>query len=291
MTLRTALARVVTQMGADGKSPLTIQVYRAELERFVRFAGARKLVREFQPDTIARYFTEPCVQLTPNGEPRSARTINRTKAALRLLFRYLHDTGAIQRDPTRVLRNARTDRKEPAVLTSEETARFLAALNERACDSPGRRDRMLFTLLLRSGMRLGAALALDVADIDFAGNCAISHGKHSKIQKVYFPKDVAGLFKAHLKANGIAAGAVFRGSRGRLSVRQAQYRFRQLLATARIERALTVHSLRHTFATRLREETGDLRLVQVALGHRQLATTQVYASVSDALVKEAIFRS
>jgi len=81
---------------------------------------------------------------------------------------------------------------------------------------------------------------------------------------------------------------VFRGSRGRLSVRQAQYRFRQLLATARIERALTVHSLRHTFATRLREETGDLRLVQVALGHRQLATTQVYAKVDETNVRAVV---
>ena len=105
---------------------------------------------------------------------------------------------------------------------------------------------------------------------------------------MYFPKDVAALVKRHLKDNDIVSVAVFRGRSGRLSIRHAQYRFRQGLAAARIERSLTVHSLRHTFATRLREETGDLRLVQVALGHRQLATTQVYASVSDRQVREAV---
>jgi len=288
VTLRTAIARLVTQMEADGKSPLTIQVYKAELLRFAKSVGSQTQVRTFLPDKLARYLTEDATRLTPEGTPRSARTLNRTKATLRLLFRYLHDTGAIQRDPTRVLRNARTDRKEPLVLTSEETTRLLAALKERATDSLGRRDRVLFTLLLRSGMRLGAALALDVADVDLAANCAISQGKHSKVQKVYFPKDVATLLKRHLKDKDIAAAAVFRGNRGRLSVRQAQYRFRQVLATAEIERTLTVHSLRHTFATRLREETGDLRLVQVALGHRQLATTQVYAKVDTAVVASAV---
>jgi len=288
MTLRTAIARVVTQMEADGKSPLTIQVYRSELVRFAKWAGSHAQVREFRPDKLARYLTEDTARLSPIGEPRSARTLNRTKATLRLLFRYLHDTGAIQRDPARVLRNARTDRKEPAVLTGEEPAQFLRALHQRATDSLGRRDRVLFTLLLRSGMRLGAALALDVADVDLASNCAQSHGKHSKIQKVYFPKEVATLLKRHLKQETIGEGAIFHGRSARLSIRQAQYRFRQVLAAAGIERPLTVHSLRHTFATRLREETGDLRLVQVALGHRQLATTQVYASISDADIRTAI---
>jgi integrase/recombinase XerC len=73
-----------------------------------------------------------------------------------------------------------------------------------------------------------------------------------------------------------------------LSARQAQYRFGALLAAARIERPVTVHGLRHTFATRLRERTGDLRIVQAALGHRQLATTEVYAHFSKADVRQAI---
>jgi integrase/recombinase XerD len=105
---------------------------------------------------------------------------------------------------------------------------------------------------------------------------------------VYFPKEVATLLKRQIKEE---RGPIFRGRSDWLSVRQAQYRFRQVLAAAGIERAVTVHSLRHTFATRLREETGDLRLVQVALGHRQLATTQVYAQVTDADLRRSITAS
>lgn len=68
--------------------------------------GSQIRVRTFLPDKLARYLTEDATRLTPEGTPRSARTLNRTKATLRLLFRYLYDTGAITRDPSRVLRNA-----------------------------------------------------------------------------------------------------------------------------------------------------------------------------------------
>ncbi|MBZ0173639.1 MAG: tyrosine-type recombinase/integrase, partial [Phycisphaerales bacterium] len=60
---------------------------------------------------------------------------------------------------------------------------------------------------------------------------------------------------------------------------------------AGIDRPVTVHSLRHTFATRLRRKTGDLRIVQVALGHRQLATTEVYAHVGGEEVRRAVSRA
>jgi site-specific recombinase XerD len=70
--------------------------------------------------------------------------------------------------------------------------------------------------------------------------------------------------------------------------RQGQCRFRAGLAAAGIERRFTVHSLRHTFATRLRERTGDLRIVQAALGHRHLGTTEAYAHASEVDVRRAI---
>jgi integrase/recombinase XerC len=102
------------------------------------------------------------------------------------------------------------------------------------------------------------------------------------------PRDVARLLRRYLVEEGIREDALFRTCRGRLSSRQAQYRFHALLADAGIERPLTVHALRHTFATRLRERTGDLRIVQAALGHRHLGTTEAYAHVGSADVRRAI---
>ena len=82
---------------------------------------------------------------------------------------------------------------------------------------------------------------------------------------------------------------LFQGQSGlRLGARQIQLRFAQLLEDAGIERQVSIHSLRHTFATRLYEKTGDLHLVQKALGHRQITTTEVYARVSDGALRRAI---
>jgi site-specific recombinase XerD len=101
---------------------------------------------------------------------------------------------------------------------------------------------------------------------------------------------VTRVLRHYLVEEGIREGALFRTCRGQLSSRQAQYRFHALLAAAGIDRPLTVHSLRHTFATRLRERTGDLRIVQAALGHQHLATAEVYAHVGAAEVRRAVGR-
>jgi integrase/recombinase XerC len=90
----------------------------------------------------------------------------------------------------------------------------------------------------------------------------------------------------------VADGAntpLFRGqSRKRFSAKQIQLRFARWFREAKIDRQISLHSLRHTFATRLYEKTADLHLVQRAPGHRQITTTEVYARVRDGALREAI---
>lgn len=82
---------------------------------------------------------------------------------------------------------------------------------------------------------------------------------------------------------------VFRSKSGRcLGARQIQLNFARWLVQAGITRPFSIHSLRHTFATRLYRKTGDLYLVQRALGHRQITTTEIYARVSDEAVRWAV---
>jgi integrase/recombinase XerC len=82
---------------------------------------------------------------------------------------------------------------------------------------------------------------------------------------------------------------LFRSQSGRrLGARQVQLRFAQLLEQAGITRKVSVHSLRHTFATRLYHKTGDLYLVQRALGHRHITTTEIYARVGEEALRRAV---
>jgi site-specific recombinase XerD len=216
--LRTAIRRFLQQLEADGRSPLTVSVYGRELRRFAEWHGMAKLAERIRPPVIAKYLTSRAGRESrgarATGE-RSARTLNRARTSLRQFFAYLEEAGAVRRSPARALRSARTDPPLPVALNEDEEKRFLHALDVAAGESDvGTRDRALFTLLLRSGMRLSAALALDVTDLDLASCSAISrHGKHGRVQTVYFPRAVATLLRRHLKETGIRRGPVFRSSR------------------------------------------------------------------------------
>jgi integrase/recombinase XerD len=289
VTLRTAVRRFATQLAADGKSPLTVRVYRSELERLFAALGPRVPVRRIRPATLAKYLTSDACRLSPDGQPRSARTLNRTKTAIRLLFAYLVGAGALKESPARLLQNARLDAPLPVTLTEREERQFLHALAAEAGESEvGKRDRVLFTLLLKSGMRLSAALALNVDDLDLRNAVALTNGKHARVQRVFLARDVVRLLGAHLKRTGITAGPVFLGRGGRLSARQVQFRFHRYIDLAGIDRPVTVHSLRHSFATRLRQRTGDLQIVQAALGHRDIASTQVYCQLAEEEIRRAV---
>jgi integrase/recombinase XerD len=289
MTLRTAIRRFAVQMEADGKSPLTTRVYVGELERLGRKLGTRVPISRIRPATLATYLVSDACRLGPNGAPRSARTLNRTKTAIRLLFAYLVGAGALKESPARLLQNARLDPPLPVALSDREVKQFLHALGVESRESDvGRRDQVLFTLLLKSGMRLSAALALNVDHLDLRNALAITNGKHARVQRVFLPRDVVRLLRAHLKRTGTTSGPVFLGRGGRLSSRQVQFRFHHYVTLAGIDRPVTVHSLRHSFATRLRQRTGDLRIVQAALGHRDIQSTQVYCTLDEEEVRRAV---
>jgi len=98
------------------------------------------------------------------------------------------------------------------------------------------------------------------------------------------------VLKRHVRAQATGDGNPLFCSRsdGRLGPRQVQLRLKYWLKVAGITKPLSVHSLRHTFATRLYSKTGDLRLVQRALGHRHIATTEIYARVEDKALRKAL---
>jgi hypothetical protein len=102
-------------------------------------------------------------------------------------------------------------------LTDDEVRRFERALAVAAKESViGRRDQVLFTLLLKSGMRLTAALAIDVEDLNLAECSLVSCGKHGRIQGVFLPRRVAQMLRRHIREQGGGTGgAVFRSSQGR----------------------------------------------------------------------------
>jgi site-specific recombinase XerD len=149
---------------------------------------------------------------------------------------------------------------------------------------------MLFSLLLGTGMRLGSVVKLKVSDVDLKGRHTTVSAKGGVERRICFNSRLSRQLKAYVRALGLHAEDPLFPSRngGHLSCRQVQLRFKHWLRAAGIDSDYTVHSLRHTFAMNLYQKTGDLRLVQTALGHKRITTTEIYARVDDRRLKRAL---
>jgi site-specific recombinase XerD len=218
-----------------------------------------------------------------------AISVNRTKTALRMFFKFLMDAGYLDADPARLIKNCRTEPKIPEHLTAQEVRRFLATI-PMTDGSAAKRDRVMFTLLLHTGIRLGSLVQLKVDDVRLGERALRISGKGGTKQAVYLKSSTRRLLRSYIRTANLSSDSPLFPScnGGHLGRRQVQLRFHHWLGKAGIRRHLTVHSTRHTFATNLYRQTGDLRLVQTALGHRHITTTEIYARVEDKVLRRAM---
>ena len=285
--LSTAISRFDAQLRADGKSPHTRAVYLRDLEAFASWIGKSADIRRFRPTHLARYLSSESFTHMPSGQPRAVVSLNRSKSALRSFFRFLTDAGCLKQNPARLVRSAPCYQKPPSCLSPEEAQRLLAAM--RKDKTPiAERDHLMFSLMLGTGIRLGSLVGLNIGDVDLAAGTIRVNGKGNVELLVFVNNGLKRLLKAHTGIRN-PADPVFISVRGRrIGSRQVQLRLELWLKEAGIASRCTVHSLRHCFATRLYEKTGDLRLVQRALGHRHVTTTEIYSQVADARVRRAV---
>ena len=151
MKLSTAIARFDTQLRADGKSERTRQAYLRDLGKLRCWLKRDVQVSIITPDTLARFLADG------NGKTSSALSINRTKTALRVFFRFLVDAGYLSDNPARLIRSTPTDRRVPNYLSIDEARRLLDALTN-SDSALAKRDHAMFSLLLGTG--IGSARSL-----------------------------------------------------------------------------------------------------------------------------------
>lgn len=294
MQLDRAIRDFETQLRANQRSPHTVSSYLRDLGEFRKWLAKERLpdhVRRLDAATLCRFATARGVTHTGDGRPKRAASIDKVKMSLRAFFRYLCDAGVISTNPARVLKYRR-DHRVPEVLSDLERERLRDVL-AKAAGWRGVRDAAILAVLLGTGMRLANLVALDAGDVRFDERAVLLRRLKGggEVRKA-LPEVVRQRLAAWLDARasiGAASPALFvSGQRGRLSSRQVQVIVRKALASAGIERRLTVHGLRHSFATALYAKTKDLLLVQRAMDHRSVASTLVYARVADERVAEAV---
>ncbi len=284
------------RLSAEGRSPATIAAYRRDLALVARVAGELApgvVCRAVTAGLLDQVFSAGAVIESERG-PRSAASLHRMKAAVRAFFAWAVEAGVVEDNPARSIRMHRLPRKLPVFLTTAEKKRLLKELKGRT-DFSTLRDRAMIEVLLGTGIRLGELAALDMDDIDLDAKHLRVRAKGNVPQVKFIKTDLRTLLRRYLaerrRHGRPEMEALFLSNRdGRLCQRQIANRLAHWLRKAGIEKELTPHGLRHTFATHLYGATNDLLVVQRALGHRDVSTTQIYTHLVDGQLEEALER-
>jgi len=292
MRLDAAIDGFLQHLEANGCSVHTVRSYRSDLRSLQRFCGnGRARVARMTPTGLAEFLTSPHARIGPTGVVRSASALNRLRAVLRSFFRWLHETGQVRSNPACALRVRSLRPMPPVLLDPCDEWRLLAAMRG-SDDFLAHRDRVMVEVLSGTGIRIGELVGLDVRDVDLNAAQLTIRAKGGVQEARHLNRRLVRSLRAHLRRRkrlAASSSALFVGRSGRrLTARQFARRLHGWLATAGVNRRITPHTFRHTLATRLLSATGNLRLVQRALGHRRVDTTSRYAQLPDEALARAL---
>lgn len=267
-----------------GLSPHTIAAYQRDLDQFVEFCErmGHVVARDVKRRTIRRYMSH----LTTRGYSR--RSIARKVSAVRSFFSDAARRGLVSANPAEGVHQPKRPAPLPKALPSRGLADLLdGVVGEEPVDL---RDRAILELLYASGVRVSELASLQVGDVGSQDLLRVV-GKGGKTRMVPINKQARRAVSAYVAdgrpelAGDQAYSALWVGVRGGpLDTRGVRRVVQKRLGTF-------PHALRHSFATHLLEGGADLRTVQELLGHVELATTQIYTSISRRHLRSTYERS
>jgi integrase/recombinase XerC len=258
-----------------GASAHTQKGYRRDLREFQEFLTARR-----DRDVPGADVRDVRAWLAWLHERRLARTsIARKLSSVRSCYRFLARRGVVAHNPARQVRTPRLGQRLPNVLPKDEARELLE--RPPAPSLAGRRDHALLELLYATGIRVAECCGLDWTDLDQLQGVVRVAGKGGREREVPVGGAALAALAAYARARGETSGPVFVNLKGgRLTARSALRIVRQRAREAGLDRRVTPHTMRHSFATHMLGEGADLRLIQELLGHSRLSTTQRYTHVS-----------
>lgn len=264
----------------------TVVSYKRDLNKFALFLEKQGV---FSVSKItATNLTSFVLGLEKEG--RAAATISRSIASIKAFFDYLFREKIIDKDISGVLKAPKIEKKIPEILTVEEVNRLLEQPEGR--NSKEIRDRAMLELLYATGMRVSELLHLKTEDLNLSMSYAVCHEGH-KERVVPFGKEAKRALERYMKeAREQMLGEenqefLFINCSGTPMSRQGFWKLLKVYAgRAGIEKEITPHTLRHSFAAHLVGNGADLKSVQEMLGHSDISTTQIYAGLNGKNIRE-----
>ena len=265
----------------------TLEAYSRDLNRLANYLQANgvKSWPEGSGSQLRTYFSS----LRETG--LSVRSITRNLVALRQFYRFLEKERVIQENPVPRLLLPVESRRLPTTLTHDDVERLL---NQPSPSTLlGLRDRAMLEFLYATGLRVSELVSLHTQQINLEGDYLTVRGKGGKVRVLPFGRWADERLRVYLREvrpkllQRRTSSVLFLTRSGKALTRQGFWKLiRRYALAAGIERKVTPHTLRHSFATHLLEGGADLRAVQSMLGHSDISTTQIYTHINRAHLKQ-----
>lgn len=265
----------------------TIESYIRDLKQFSKYSKGNGLssIVEANKTLIITYL----LYLQKAG--KSVSTVSRNIASLRSFYQFVLNEGLIKKDPTINLQSPKQEKKLPCILTADEVE-ILLGQPDLNC-TKGVRDKAMLELLYASGIRVSELIALDLVDINLSMDYILSSKDTTNERVIPIGKmavDILTLYVEEHRSKLVKdreEKSLFVNYHGKRLTRQGFWKIvREYTKQANINKNITPHTLRHSFAAHLIQNGADLKSVQEMLGHADISTTQIYTLITKNKIKE-----
>ena len=270
-----------------GLSPNTLDSYSRDLIKYLEYLSRKgiKDINETSDLTVISFFTS----LKKDG--LSNRSIARNLSSIKMFYKFLAEDHHIKSNPTLNIETPKRESKLPQVLSMEEVDSLLKIPDRNT--SLGLRNAALLELLYATGLRVSEIISLSLNNINLEAGYLIAYGKGSKERLVPIGEVAQNLIKEYLEKARPAllkkkqSNYLFITRSTKPMTRQGFWKLiKKYALAAGINKNISPHTLRHSFASHLLERGADLRSVQIMLGHSDISSTQIYTHVTTERLKK-----
>ncbi len=264
----------------------TLQSYKRDIEQYTTYLKEINAtnISSTNKTTVIAYL----LHLQKKG--RATSTISRNLASIRSFYQFLHKNKIIELDPTSELESPKVEKKLPQILSTQEVELLLD--QPKCLDLKGIRDKAMLELLYATGIRVSELISLNLLDINLdLGFIKCNKGNRERSIPIG-SISVAAVHEYLSKSRNFLIQdsneeALFVNVNGKRLTRQGFWKIiKHYKNQANINKDITPHTLRHSFAAHLLENGADLRSIQEMLGHSDISSTQIYAQIAKNKIKE-----
>lgn len=264
----------------------TLQSYKRDVDQYITYLNDINItsINNSNKTTVIAYL----LNLQKKG--RATSTISRNLASIRSFYQFLHKNKLIDNDPTLDLESPKVEKKLPQILSTQEVELLLD--QPKCLDLKGIRDKAMLELLYATGIRVSELISLNMNDINLdLGFIRCNKGTRERtipIGSISIAAVTEYLDKSrNFLIQDSQEESLFVNINGKRLTRQGFWKIiKHYKNQANINKDITPHTLRHSFAAHLLENGADLRSIQEMLGHSDISSTQIYAQIAKNKIKE-----